>query len=150
MNTVVQVSQDDGKNQGVLRYLNLDIPLHDVYDFIELSRNGINKRNLLFLIKKIDFDLKQLADVLHVSERTLQRYTPSKKLSSEASEKAIQLARLYCRGEEVFGDLEQFKKWMQYPNMALGNKEPKYLLDTTFGFQLLNEELIKIEYGIFS
>ena len=58
MNTVVQVSQDDGKNQGVLRYLNLDIPLHDVYDFIELSRNGINKRNLLFLIKKIHFDLK--------------------------------------------------------------------------------------------
>jgi len=29
-------------------------------------------------------------------------------------------------------------------------KQPKELLDTTFGFQLLNEELTKIEYGIFS
>jgi len=150
MNTAVQHSFSEDKNEGLLRYLNLDIPLHNVYDFIELSRNGINKRNLLFLAKKIDFDLKELVTILHISERTLQRYALSKKLSPEVSERAIQLARLYCKGEEVFGDLEQFKKWMQYPSMALGMKQPKELLDTTFGFQLLNEELTKIEYGIFS
>ena len=150
MNTAVQFTSGEDKNQGILRYLNLDIPLHNVYDFIELSRNGINKRNLLFLAKKIDFDLKEMAKILHISERTLQRYTAAKKLSPEVSERALQLAKLYCKGEEVFGDLEQFKRWMQYPNMALGMKQPKDLLDTTFGFQLLNEELIKIEYGIFS
>lgn len=150
MNTVSQFSNGEDKSQGILRYLNLDIPLHNVYDFIELSRNGINKRNLLFLAKKINFDLKEMAGILHISERTLQRYTAAKKLSPEVSERAIQLAKLYCKGEEVFGDLEQFKKWMQYPNRALGMKQPKDLLDTTFGFQLLNEELIKIEYGVFS
>ena len=104
----------------------------------------------MFLAKKIDFELKELSNVLHISERTLQRYTPSKSLSSEVSQRVIQLARLYCKGEAVFGDLEQFKKWMSYPSMALGMKKPKDLLDTTFGFQLLNEELIKIEYGVFS
>ena len=150
MNTAVHYTSSEDKGQGILRYLNLDIPLHNVYDFIELSRNGINKRNLLFLGKKIDYDLKALADILHISERTLQRYTGAKKLSPEVSERAIQLARLYCKGEEVFGDLEQFKKWMFYPSQALGMKMPKELLDTTFGFQLLNEELTKIEYGIFS
>lgn len=149
MSTALDLSSADDKSQGVLRYLNLDIPLHNVYDFIELSRNGINKRNLLFLAKKIDYNLKELADILHISERTLQRYTAAKKLSPEVSEKAIQLARLYCKGEEVFGDLEQFKKWMLFPCIALGMKTPKALLDTTFGFQLLNDELIKIQYGIF-
>ena len=150
MSTAIKYSSGEDKEQGVLRYLNLDIPLHNVYDFIELSRNGINKRNLLFLGKKIDYDLKELADILHISERTLQRYTAAKKLSPEVSERVIQLARLYYRGEKVFGDLEQFKKWMLYPNQALGMKMPKKLLDTTFGFQLLNEELTKIQYGIFS
>ncbi len=150
MNTAIQHSLSDDGTGGLLRYLNLDIPLHNVYDFIELSRNGINKKNLLFLAKKIEFDLKELASILHISERTLQRYTTSKILSPDVSERAIQLARLYCKGEDVFGDLEQFKKWMQYPSTALGMKKPKELLDTTFGFQLLNEELTKIEYGIFS
>ncbi len=150
MSTAIQHSSADDSEGGILRYLNLDIPLHNVYDFIELSRNGINKRNLLFLAKKIGFDLKELVVILHISERTLQRYAPSKTLSPDVSERVIQLARLYCKGEEVFGDLEQFKKWMQYPSLALGMKQPKELLDTTFGFQLLNEELTKIEYGIFS
>ena len=150
MSIAEQLSEDLEQDRSVLRYLNLDIPLHNVYDFIELSRNGINKRNLLFLGKKIGFDLKEMAQVLHISERTIQRYHANKVLSSEVSERAIQLAKLYCKGEEVFGDLEQFKKWMNYPSLALGNKRPKDLLDTTFGFQLLNEELIKIAYGIFS
>ncbi|MFD0962955.1 type II RES/Xre toxin-antitoxin system antitoxin [Pseudofulvibacter geojedonensis] len=150
MEATTQYSLPEENGQGLLRYLNLDMPLHNVYDFIELSRNGINKRNLLFLAKKIDFDLKELSKVLHISERTLQRYASSKILSLEVSERAIQLARLYCKGEEVFGDLNLFKKWMLYPSQALGMKMPKELLDTTFGFQLLNDELIKIEYGVFS
>lgn len=150
MSTAIQHPLSEEGSGGLLRYLNLDIPLHNVYDFIELSRNGINKRNLLFLAKKIDFDLKELASILHISERTLQRYAVSKNLSPDVSERAIQLARLYCKGESVFGDLTLFKRWMQHPSMALGMKQPKELLDTTFGFQLLNEELVKIEYGIFS
>ncbi len=150
MSAAIQHVFSEDKNEGILRYLNIDIPLHSVYDFIELSRNGINKKNLLFLAKKIDFELKELSKVLHISERTLQRYAPSKALSSEVSQRVIQLARLYCKGEAVFGALEQFKKWMEHYNTALGMKKPKDLLDTTFGFQLLNEELIKIEYGIFS
>ena len=76
MQSTAQYSLPEENGPGLLRYLNLDIPLHNVYDFIELSRNGINKRNLLFLAKKIDFDLKELSKVLHISERTLQRYTP--------------------------------------------------------------------------
>lgn len=150
MNLQFQDSVFDEKNEGILRYLNLDIPLHNVYDFIELSRHGINKRNLMFLAKKIDFDIKELVKILHISERTLQRYSASKTLSQEVSERALQLARLYCKGEDVFGDLEQFKQWMLFPSMALGMKKPMDLLDTTFGFQLITDELTKIEYGVFS
>ena len=53
MNTAVQHSFSEDKNEGLLRYLNLDIPLHNVYDFIELSRNGINTglNSLLWISK---------------------------------------------------------------------------------------------------
>ncbi len=138
------------ESKGLLRYLNIDIPLRNMYDFIELSRNGINKKSLLHLAKTIDFDLTELAHVLHISGRTIQRYNLNKKLGIEASAIVLQLAKLYAKGETIFGDLERFKNWMQYPNVALAMKKPKQLLDTTFGFQLLNEELVRIEHGIFA
>ncbi|MDH7444161.1 type II RES/Xre toxin-antitoxin system antitoxin [Aquimarina sp. 2201CG14-23] len=150
MSAVSPLDFDEIENRGLLRYLNIDIPLRNVYDFIELSRNGIDKRALLHLAKTIEFDLSELAHVLHLSERTIQRYELNKKLSTEASAKALQLAKLYARGENIFGDLDRFKRWMEHPNVALATKKPKELLDTTFGFQLLNEELVRIEHGIFA
>ena len=150
MSAVSPLDFDGLENEGLLRYLDIDIPLHNVYDFIELSRNGIDKKSLLHLAKTIDFNLEELALVLHLSERTIQRYALSKKLSTEASSKALQLAKLYAKGENIFGDLDRFKQWMEHPNVALALKKPKELLDTTFGFQLLNEELVRIEHGIFA
>ena len=35
-------------------------------------------------------------------------------------------------------------------NLALGGAKPKELLDNTFGITLIEEELVKIEYGIFA
>jgi len=150
MSAVTPLDFDSFENKGLLRYLNIDIPLQNMYDFIELSRNGIDKKSLLHLAKTIGFDIKELAHVLHMSERTIQRYDLSKKLSTEASAKALQLAKLYAKGENIFGDLERFKNWMNHPSVALGMKKPKELLDTTFGFQILNEELVRIEHGIFA
>lgn len=150
MSAVSPLDFDGLENKGLLRYLNIDIPLRNMYDFIELSRNGIDKKALLHLAKTIDFDLKELAHVLHMSERTIQRYNLNKKLGVEPSAKVLQLAKLYAKGENIFGDLTRFKRWMEHPNVALAMKKPKELLDTTFGFQLLNEELIRIEHGVFA
>ncbi len=149
MSAVSPLSFDSFENKGLLRYLNIDIPLHNMYDFIELSRNGIDKKALLHLAKFISFDIKELAEILHMSERTIQRYDLNKKLSTEASARVLQLVKLYAKGENIFGDLDRFKNWMDHPNVALAMKKPKDLLDTTFGFQLLNEELVRIEHGIF-
>lgn len=150
MSAVSPLDFDDIESKGLLRYLNIDTPLRNMYDFIELSRNGIDKKSLLHLAKKINFDINDLAQILHMSERTIQRYDLNKKLSVEASARALQLAKLYARGENIFGDLDRFKRWMVHPNTALATKKPKELLDTTFGFQLLSEELVRIEHGIFA
>lgn len=120
------------------------------FDFISLSRNGIIKRALLNLSRQISFSLSELAQVLHVSERTLQRYADDAKLSADTTERAILLSQLYQRGTEVFGDLENFKEWMRTPLPAFNYQLPISLLDTTFGFQLIQDELGRIEHGIFA
>jgi putative toxin-antitoxin system antitoxin component (TIGR02293 family) len=120
------------------------------FEYIQLSRSGIIKKALLNLTRQISFTLSEIALVLHISERTLQRYADDAKLSADTSERAILLSQLYQRGTEVFGDLENFKEWMRTPLPAFNYQHPISLLDTTFGFQLIQDELGRIEHGIFA
>lgn len=119
-------------------------------DFINLIRDGVQKKSLDSLCVVMGYSPTEIADVLHTTDRTLRRYTSAQKLNPEQSERLIELARLYARGEEVFEGLENFKTWMAAPVGALGNKKPKEFLDTSIGIDLLLEELGRIEYGIFA
>ena len=64
------------------------------------------------------------------------------------SERILQIEILYSKGEVVFGDRENFTKWLETNNLALGDILPLDLLKTSFGIQLLIDELIRIEHGV--
>lgn len=120
------------------------------FDIINLTREGLPKRVLVALAKRISITLQELADIMHISERTFQRYEDDNIVKTEYAEKAIELARLYTRGEEVFGSMDKFKLWMKTPNYAFKNEVPVSLLDTSIGFSMVLKELGRIEHGIFA
>ncbi|MGC4234315.1 MAG: DUF2384 domain-containing protein [Niabella sp.] len=134
---------------GIHNYGNLNT-IENVTDFISYIREGIPKKALDHLAEVMALSDAELSAVLHVSDRTLRRYTSSQKLNPEQSERVLELARLYARGADVFEDMESFKLWMESPVGALGNKKPKSFLDTSMGIALLMEELGRIEHGIFA
>ena len=120
------------------------------FDLLQLARKGITKKALLALAKKISLTLEEIATVLHISERTLQRYTPTTLVKTEYADKAIELARLYERGIEVLGSEKAFSGWIKTPNLALGGEIPFNLLDTRIGFKMILDILGRIEHGVFS
>jgi putative toxin-antitoxin system antitoxin component (TIGR02293 family) len=120
------------------------------WDILKLTRQGLPKRLLMLFAKKISLTLTEFANIMHISERTLQRYDDNEIVKTEYAEKAIELARLYTRGEEVFGSLERFKAWMKTPVHVFQNETPVSLLDTAIGFEILFKELGRIEHGIFA
>ena len=120
------------------------------YDLLTITRRGLPKKSLVDLSKNISITLHELAGILHISERTLQRYDANEVLKTEYSEKAVELARLYAHGTEVFGSLENFIAWMKTPSMVFKNETPISLLDTIVGFNLIFQELGRIEHGVFS
>ena len=122
---------------------------HQESDLIPIIRKGLSKKNLDHLMATTGLDLETMASILHISARTFHRYTAATTLNPEISERIFEIARLYTRGEEVFGDLPSFKTWMTYPSRSLGSKFPKELLDTSLGIKLLEDELIRIEQGIY-
>ncbi|MDB5143324.1 MAG: hypothetical protein JWQ66_2037 [Mucilaginibacter sp.] len=119
-------------------------------EILQLTRDGLPKRILLSLAKKISLTIQELANIMHISERTLQRYDDNAIIKTEYAEKAIELARLYTRGEEVFGSMDKFKSWMKTPSHIFKGEAPVSLLDTSFGFNMVFKELGRIEHGIFA
>lgn len=120
------------------------------FDMLRLTRNGLQKSLLLSFAKRISLTIQEFADIMHISERTLQRYDDDAIIKSEYAEKAVELARLYTRGEEVFGSLDKFKTWMKTPLHVFKDETPVSLLDSSVGFDMVFKELGRIEHGIFA
>ena len=124
-------------------------PYND-FEIVKLAREGFPKKVLLMLANKISISLQELANIMHISERTLQRYDDDTIIKTEYAEKAVELARLYARGAEVFGSAEKFKLWIKYPSLVFNGEAPVSLLDTSIGFDMVFKELGRIEHGIFA
>ena len=136
--------------QAVGKALNVSDNIKSLYDLMLLSRKGLFKSAIDSLAQLLELSNKELVDYLPISERTLQRYEEDRKLSPELSDHVIQLARVYARAEEVFGDRDKAVQWLKYPNYALGAVTPISCLDNFSGIQLIMDELGRIEYGVYA
>jgi putative toxin-antitoxin system antitoxin component (TIGR02293 family) len=119
-------------------------------DLIALGYRGVTKGALLNLAKFLSFPIDQMAELLPVSGRTIQRYSRSQHFNRAVSEQILQIAEVVAKGVEVFEDRERFLAWMQQSNVALGNKTPRSLLSSRFGTQMVLDELGRIEHGVLS
>jgi putative toxin-antitoxin system antitoxin component (TIGR02293 family) len=118
--------------------------------YLSVIRGGLPRRSLDALLETTGLSIYEMAQILDTSDRTLRRHDDETLLSREHSERLLEMAQLYSRGEEVFGSLEVFRQWMQSDVPALGGAKPKSFLDTSLGINLLINELGRIEQGVFA
>ena len=117
---------------------------------VELARHGISKKSLLQLSLAVNLSLKELASILPVSLRTIQRYSDDDLLDPAVSEHAILIAELISDAGEVFNTPEAVQNWLHSPLIGLGGAKPVSLLDTGFGIRMVREELGRLEHGVYS
>ena len=119
-------------------------------DLIDLGSKGITKDALLRLASYLSMSLRQIAELLPVTERTIQRYKRKQRFNRVVSEQVLQIAEVAARGGKVFGDRNKFLLWMRSPSPALGNRTPASLLHSRFGTEVVLDELGRIEHGVIS
>ncbi len=124
--------------------------IKDRMDLIDLINTGITKTALQNLASYLSFSMHQMATLLPVTERTIQRYTPQKHFNPIISEHILQIAEVAAKGSEVFKNKENFITWLNLPNKALANKTPLSLLNTKYGTDMVLDVLVRIEHGVFS
>ncbi len=65
-------------------------------------------------------------------------------------ERVLRLARVLARATEVLEGSDKAKAWLTEPNAALGGCKPVELLRTDVGTEVVLNELVKIDYGMFA
>lgn len=116
-------------------------------ELIGRIRKGVKKSDWKQLIQYTDSTEKEFEHILPASISSMQKKTVYGK---ETSERIYELARLFGLGYEVFDSKEDFKKWLMTPSKTLGNKIPFELLDSSFGFEMVENEIIRIKYNVYS
>ena len=86
--------------------------------------------------------------VFDVSLKTMLRYQKeNKNLNARNSEIALKLLNLFSKGMEIFGNMNSFMSWLNKESYGLGNQIPIHLMNTNTGIDLIEEELLRIEFG---
>ncbi len=117
-------------------------------ELIPIIRKGLNWKNLSHLMNTTGLSLQQISSLLHISERTLHRYKNDSIFNPEISERMLELARVYARGQEVFGNMDRFNQWIHFPAWFLNGCTPLSYLDTSIGVKLVEDEIGRIEHGV--
>lgn len=134
-------------SETLITYTTLDD--RNAFSLINAIKEGVNFTFFERLAISIPFTLREWSAYLHLSERSLQRYKKQKgTFNAVTSEKIIEITMLNKFGIEVFGKQENFNVWLNTKNVALKGIKPKELLDSSFGIQLLKDELTRIEHGV--
>jgi putative toxin-antitoxin system antitoxin component (TIGR02293 family) len=137
-----------GKILGGQKVLHMRIQKRQ--DLMTLGLHGVTKGALLNLARYLSVSMNQIAELLPITERTIQRYNRSQHFNQAVSEQILQIAEVIAKGVEVFEDKNNFLAWMQQRNVALGNKPPLSLLSSRFGTEMVLDELGRIEHGVVS
>lgn len=116
-------------------------------ELINRIRIGVNKSDWKQLISNIGSTEKEFESILPSSISSMQKKTV---YDRETSERIYELARLFGLGYAVFDTKEDFRAWLSSPAPSLGNKIPFELLDSSFGFELVENEIQRIQYNVYS
>lgn len=100
---------------------------------------------------KSPFTQAEWASILHVSERTLQRYAKDNSTFAPINaERALQIARVLKEGEFTFGKVQNFYDWIKRgPYMLEGNLSFDSLTSYE-GIQKVLTQLGRIQQGLFA
>lgn len=116
-------------------------------ELIDRIREGVTKKDWKNMISYLEATEKEFEKILPASISSMQKKNV---YGRETSERIYELATLFGLGYEVFDSREDFKSWLRTPSKALGNKKPFELLDSSFGFEMVENEIIRIQYNVYS
>ncbi len=100
---------------------------------------------------KTPFTQAEWALILHVSERTLQRYAKNNgSFAPINAERALQIDKVIKEGKLTFGKVENFYNWLKRDPYMLGGNLSFDALYSANGIERVLTQLHRIQHGLFA
>ena len=113
----------------------------------ELIENGIPSKEVEPIIKYLDLKVPEIAKAAAVSPSTVSRWKADTSIGISGSNQFFRIDQVIRKGVDLFGGPEEFKGWLQSPNLALGNNIPAKLITSSIGVDMVDEALDALHYG---
>ena len=120
------------------------------FESIEAIRRGLPIAAFYNLQERLQVGTAELAEVVGIPVRTLQRRKDEGHLTKEESDRLDRLDYLIDLAQEVFGSAEAARQWFTQPQLALAGMTPLELADTSAGLRELSNLLGRIDYGVYA
>ncbi len=117
---------------------------------IRVVQEGLDFAELESLREQLDLPLDRLAGQLGLARATLHRRKASGRLTTDESDKVLRFARLLGQAVQLFGSLEEARRWLKAPQRGLGGAVPLDYAQTETGAREVENLLGRIDYGVYS
>jgi len=119
-------------------------------ELIEAISEGLPAHLARELAKSLEITLEDMAGLLRLNPRTLQRRLDEGTLDLNESERLWELSRLFHRAVEVLEGAPGAVHWFKNPIEVLGWATPLAYARTAVGLRELENILGRIEHGVYS
>ena len=110
-----------------------------------------NYKEFKKIADKVPFTQQEWSDILHISERTLQRYAKANStFPFSVTDRILQIDKVIKKGVEVFGNLDKFISWIRSNPFMLEGNLSLHSLATFEGINMVLTQLGRIEHGLFA
>ena len=144
---IVPKKLDKNEPQNIMREpyaaygnVNTDVQLKD------FTYNNFKK-----VADKVPFTQAEWANILHVSERTLQRYSKDNhSFAPINAERIVLIEKVLQQAKITFGDTDKFYDWIKREPLMMEGNLSVQSLSTFDGIQNVLTQLGRIQHGIFA
>ncbi len=123
-------------------------------DRLELSdkvQAGFPFKAFTILTRSMEVSNKELAELVQISARTLNRRQKEGKLKADESDRLLRFARIFTHAVNLFeGDKEAAQNWLSADNRALKDESPLGASRTEEGAREVENLIVRLEHGVFS
>ena len=122
--------------------------LIDDLSLVLQAQEGLEAQAITVFRERARLSKEVMAALLHISPKTIDNMkAKQKKVEAVQAEILLSLTRLFLRGEQLFGSMDEFKDWLGFSQPALEMQPPNKFLFSITGIRLVEECLERIEQG---
>ena len=120
-------------------------------DIVGAMRAGMPAQIVADTASRLGISQDRLYESLRLPRSTLKsRVSKGQPLAAVEQDRIYRVHRVLERAQAVLEDEAAAIAWINRDNRALGGEAPLALLDTEAGYELVQDTLCRIEYGVLS